>query len=934
MSESDHPPSTAGRICLLFDREPNQERVSDVLSGHYRVDSLEGVDAAVDATPNLYIVDESFLASHRDRISHLTDDSDSVFQPVLLVTTHAERELAESIWQVIDDVLTVPTQPALLRNRVENLVDRQKLSQQVEDERDKATTLFQRIFQSSNDAICIADIERERVRAANQSAQDLFGYSAGDLETVRLADLYPDYEAFMAFVDRVIEEGQGRTEELRCENAAGDLFHVSLSSSYVEIDGRPHLINNVRDITEQKGREAQRRQSEQYRKRLYEITSDPGLSFDEKLDRVLELGCERLDVANGHLVRIDATTDSHEVLKASGSEIVQEGSTQALEPTYCSKTIESDSVLALHNAPEQGEEYERAFEKSGLATYASSRLVVGGEVFGTVCFVDREPRDSPFSEREKTFIELIARWLSHELERRERTHILNDLHRVSVDLLTAETREEIVSLATEAVEDIFGIDIAIVYLVRADGETLDPVATSPGAQERFDRELPSERVGTSPLGGVFEGNESVPITDLDDGSDGGPFETLHSMVGFPLRDHGILLVGSTEMEAIGRTDREELELLATNTAAALTRTDREQQLREAHQHRSKLFENSTDCVVEIEFEDWTPIIRDVNPAFESVFGFDRDAVRGDSLQRLIVPPDRTAESDSIITRARRGEPFETEVRRETADGRRDFLFRGIPIEEDGKVTSGYAVYTDITERRRQEQQVQVLNRILRHNLNNKVNVIHGYATRIQDQVDGPVADAVTAISEASEELLDLSEKTTQFRKANKRDPASDDINVVPLIEELIADIRDEYGEMTVTVDAPDRAEVVGGELLRIAFHEVLENAVKHAAKSDPTVEVTVTEAGSTEGWTEITITDDGPGIPAIEQDVLKSGLETPLQHGSGLGLWLVNWIIKSLGGDFTVETPDGSGSKVTFHLPQRSIGGLGSVEPPFEEPEW
>jgi two-component sensor histidine kinase len=40
--------------------------------------------------------------------------------------------------------------------------------------------------------------------------------------------------------------------------------------------------------------------------------------------------------------------------------------------------------------------------------------------------------------------------------------------------------------------------------------------------------------------------------------------------------------------------------------------------------------------------------------------------------------------------------------------------------------------------------------------------------------------------------------------------------------------------------------------------------------------------------------------------VLETGRETPLEHGEGLGLWLVNWIVTGLGGTVTANTDDGT----------------------------
>jgi len=66
----------------------------------------------------------------------------------------------------------------------------------------------------------------------------------------------------------------------------------------------------------------------------------------------------------------------------------------------------------------------------------------------------------------------------------------------------------------------------------------------------------------------------------------------------------------------------------------------------------------------------------------------------------------------------------------------------------------------------------------------------------------------------------------------------------------------------------------------------------------------------------VRVADNGPGIPAFDREVLESGtaIET-LSHGSGLGLWLVYWVVRRSGGKVTVTDRDSVGTTVTVSLP-------------------
>jgi signal transduction histidine kinase len=95
-----------------------------------------------------------------------------------------------------------------------------------------------------------------------------------------------------------------------------------------------------------------------------------------------------------------------------------------------------------------------------------------------------------------------------------------------------------------------------------------------------------------------------------------------------------------------------------------------------------------------------------------------------------------------------------------------------------------------------------------------------------------------------------------------------------------------------------------------ALDSAIDNALRYA---DSTVEITVTERP--DGY-EISVADDGRGIPDTELEYIDSGTETPLQHGTGLGLWQLRWAVTTMGGELTFDTDDGT--VVSFTVPDLS----------------
>jgi len=172
----------------------------------------------------------------------------------------------------------------------------------------------------------------------------------------------------------------------------------------------------LRDVTEQ--RELERRQRESLRaiQRLYAVSSDHERTFEEKVEAILALGCEYLDVPNGFLTRIEDGTQHVEVSHAEHP-LLQPGETCPLDEAYCKRTIERDHLLTVVDASEEGWTGDPAYETFGLETYIGGRVEVDGEQYGTLCFAATTPRGEPFTDTQRTFVELLTRWVSYELER-------------------------------------------------------------------------------------------------------------------------------------------------------------------------------------------------------------------------------------------------------------------------------------------------------------------------------------------------------------------------------------------------------------------------------------------------------------------------------------------------------------------------------------
>jgi signal transduction histidine kinase len=95
-------------------------------------------------------------------------------------------------------------------------------------------------------------------------------------------------------------------------------------------------------------------------------------------------------------------------------------------------------------------------------------------------------------------------------------------------------------------------------------------------------------------------------------------------------------------------------------------------------------------------------------------------------------------------------------------------------------------------------------------------------------------------------------------------------------------------------------------MLDAVFRNLLKNAIQHNDKERPEVDVSVRER---EHAVVIRIADNGPGVPDDQKQSIFGKGETGLDSsGTGLGLYLVQSLVDSYGGDVWVEdnTPDGA----------------------------
>jgi signal transduction histidine kinase len=258
------------------------------------------------------------------------------------------------------------------------------------------------------------------------------------------------------------------------------------------------------------------------------------------------------------------------------------------------------------------------------------------------------------------------------------------------------------------------------------------------------------------------------------------------------------------------------------------------------------------------------------------------------------------------------------------------------------------VVRDVTTDRRRQQRLDVLSRVFRHNIRNTMNTVVGPAAVLAERLEGKDAESAAIALSAGRTVVALSEKVraVEGMMTGPVEPAD-----VPLEEFVDNAVRSVRGEVPFTVerDVPPGCRVrTDSTVLAVVFENVLENAAVHSATDDdsrprgrssgrgaatedspveepdadrmpphaPHVRVAVENR---DGGCIIHVSDDGPGIPPAELDVLRSGVESALEHASGVGLWAIHWGMSRLDGAVRFER-SARGTRVTLWVPDLNGG--------------
>jgi len=209
----------------------------------------------------------------------------------------------------------------------------------------------------------------------------------------------------------------------------------------------------------------------------------------------------------------------------------------------------------------------------------------------------------------------------------------------------------------------------------------------------------------------------------------------------------------------------------------------------------------------------------------------------------------------------------------------------------------------------------ILQRVIRHNLRNDLNVVMGISKNIlnREEVNKNTSRRLRQIISVCSDLISISKNVSTIDSIRKNDSSLSANDIVSITNNVLTKHRAQYDEASISLEvSTTQTKVLSTDHTSTMIDHLVENALEHNS-GDAVVEVSITETQSNNVL--LSVADNGPGIPQMEQKVVTG--EQPIEdvyHASSLGLWVVRWIVDQHEADIEFTESNMGGTKVLVEL--------------------
>jgi len=884
--------------------------------------------------------------------------------PVIYVTAHADEEtLRRAKISAPFGYLLKPFKDRELEISIEVALQQHRMEKELRESEER----FRRLFEQSNDAIAIHDLEG-RILDVNRRACDMLAYTRKQLTAMHIRDIHPAEELDKAqdALQTIRERGEIRFET-RLKHANETAIDVEISARVVAPE-RGHVQAIVRDVTERKWAAAILRQHN----RQLALLNQAGQAFSVSLDldrvllTVLEETRRLLEVTACSIWLVDPETDDLVCRHATGpqSDVVK-GWRLAPGEGLAGQVIESGESSIVADAQADERHVQAVEQETGLPLRAilTVPLKAKTDVIGVLQVVDTEI--GAFDAGDLALLEPLAasaaiavdnarlyRKAQQEIAQRKRVEEAlrksEERYRTIFETAGVSIWEEDFSAAKAALDELQDE-----LNIQDTGELRRYLETHPEFVQRTAQMIHVIDVNRTTLEMFGAASKAKMLGALDriilpetadtlreeliaiaEGKTYFSGETVNQTLQGEKRNVLVTMTIPSDPEKLERV----LVCLTDITDRVQAEAEQERLLAQI-QAQAQQLQHVMDAVPEgVLLLDQRHRVILANPVARDDLAFLADASLGDTLTHLGDVP-----LDELLTSLPEG------LWHEILFGNRTYEVVARPIET-GPTSAGWVLVThDTTQEREIQKRVQRQERLasvgqlaagIAHDFNNIIAVISLYAKMLLRNPD-LTEDAIQRLEIVDEQAWrasDLIQQILDFSRSSVIECQPMDLRIflkeqVKMFQRTMPEnieIRFSYEQTetdaayTVNADPTRMQQAVMNLVVnaRDAMPEGGELDIKLARLTieDPT-QVPLPEMAdalsSTREWIRLTVADTGTGIPPEIRSHLFDPFFTTKAPGKGAGLGLaqVHGIVGQHEGYVDVESEVGQGATFTIYLP-------------------
>ncbi len=322
------------------------------------------------------------------------------------------------------------------------------------------------------------------------------------------------------------------------------------------------------------------------------------------------------------------------------------------------------------------------------------------------------------------------------------------------------------------------------------------------------------------------------------------------------------------------------------------------------------------------------LIRYVNRAAEKLLGFRAEQATGSLISRYL----REIEWDLVLELD--AEAWSNLVSREIEINYPEHRFLDFYVVPLAAVEAGQkgavVILRDITRERESESRTMESERLqaitllaagVAHEIGNPLNSLTIHLQLLERELRGrPEEDAAPMrelLEVAQREVERLDQIITQFLRALR--PTEPNLERTPLrevLDQTLAFLKHEIRDRDVLVDVQAQEDLPPALLDRNQIKQVFFNIIRNAIQAMSKGGLLTIRLSSDDRFVAIAFKDTGPGIPAENLGNLFDPYFTTKKEGTGLGLMIVQRIVRDHGGEIEVRSEPKAGTTFTIFLPR------------------